>query len=257
MNLQNNITSISGIGPIVAEKLKRLRIETVFDLLHHLPSRYEDRRIVSKVLSLQSGSTVTIIGKIKSIKNEYTKNGKNFQKAEIFDDSGETTVIWFNQSYLTRSLHIGDTISLYGKVDWFGRKLALISPEIGDAENIGKIVPIYPETAGLTSKFLRNKINDILEKNKFEDYLPKDLGFPEFNLSLKSIHFPEELNVEKYRQRLAVNELIELEKEAKKKTAGLGEPRRCSAIHNSQVTNRKFYFFTAIQTYQFARNSYQ
>lgn len=237
MNLTDDIKLVPGIGPIVAEKLKRLGIETVFDLLHHLPFRYEDRRIISQISSLQAKSSVTIIGKIESIKNEYTKNGKNFQKAEVSDNTGKITVIWFNQSYLIKSLKIGNSISLYGKTDWFGRKLAIISPEISDPDSAGSIVSIYPETAGLTSKFLRKKIKEILDNNIFEDNNISE--FPELNLSLRNIHFPKDLDVEIYRKRLAFDELIKLETEAQKRKQdwqSRGVARQFT-IPNSQITN--------------------
>ncbi len=217
MKLSDDIQSLSGIGPMLASKLEKLEIRTVFDLLHHLPFRYEDRRIISKTGKLQAGETVTVIVKAESIKNEYTKSGKIIQKAEVSDETGKIPVIWFNQSYLVRSLRIGSKVSLYGKVDWYARKLVLISPEIGDPESAGKIFPVYPETAGLTSKWLRNKINDILNTNKFEDLLPSGLNFPEFNLSLKKVHFPEELDVEIYRKRLAFDELLKLETESRRR----------------------------------------
>ena len=212
MNLADNIITLSGIGPAQAEKLARLEIYTISDLLYHLPFRYEDRRIISKSTSVHPGQMVTLVGKISGIKNEYSKNGKIIQKGEFVDDAGKMSIIWFNQSYLVRSLKKDCLLSFFGKVDWFGKKLVLINPEISDLDLAGSIVPVYPETAGLTSRFLRTKIKGILEKNKFEDKLPPHLGFPELNLSLHKIHFPENPNeIEKYRQRLAFDELLTFE----------------------------------------------
>lgn len=202
MNLTDNITSLSGIGPAQAEKLARLEIYTVLDLLQHLPFRYEDRRIVSKIGLVQAGETVTVVGQIENLKNEYTKSGKVIQKGEVVDSTGKLTVIWFNQSYLVRSLR--GRVSLYGKTDWFGRKLALISPEISDPNDVGKIVPIYPLTAGITSRWFKNKISQIINENDFPD-----------KQAFLGIHCPTELrDVEKHRQTLAFKELVELERKA-------------------------------------------
>lgn len=184
MSLTDNIQSLTGIGPMLSKKLEKLEIYTVFDLLHHLPFRYEDRRIITPIKQIASGNTITVVGVVSEITNEYTKSGKVIQKAEIGDDSGKILVIWFNQRYLARTVQAGTKISLYGKADWFGRKLAIISPEVADPETAGTIVPIYPETAGLTSKWLRKKIKEILDRNEIDESLSQ---------SLRGVHFPNEL----------------------------------------------------------------
>ncbi len=227
MNLSDHITSLSGIGPVQAEKLERLEIRTVFDLLQHLPFRYEDRRIISKAGRVQAGETVTVVGQIENLKNEYTKSGKIIQKGELVDETGKLTVIWFNQSYLVRSLK--GRVSLYGKADWFGRKLALISPEIGDPDDTGKIVPIYSTTAGITSKWFKNKISQILADNDVPD-----------KEAYLGIHCPLELrDVERHRQTLAFKELIELERKAQRRRQdwqGRGVARQFT-IHKPKITS--------------------
>ncbi|MDP1743824.1 MAG: ATP-dependent DNA helicase RecG [Candidatus Amesbacteria bacterium] len=205
MKLTDKITTISGIGPMLSKKLEKLEIFTVFDLLHHLPFRYEDRRIITPIKQIVSGNTITVVGVVSEITNEYTKSGKVIQKAEIGDDSGKILVIWFNQRYLARTVQAGTRVSLYGKADWFGRKLAIISPEIADTDLAGTIVPIYPETAGLTSKWLRKKIREVLDLKLLDESL---------SVSLRGVHFPNELyEVEKYRRNLAFNELLKFETE--------------------------------------------
>ena len=194
---------------MLSQKLKRLEINTVFDLLHHLPFRYEDRRIITPISQIKSGNQITAVGTISEISNQYTKSGKVIQKGELTDESGKIMVIWFNQRYLARTILVGTKISLYGKADWFGRKLAIISPEIGDSDTAGTIVPIYPETAGLTSKWFRKKIREISDLNILDESL---------SLSLRGVHFPMELyEVEKYRRNLAFNELLKLESESRKR----------------------------------------
>lgn len=206
MKLSDQITSISGIGPMLTKKLEKLEISTIFDLLHHLPFRYEDRRIITPINQIKIGNLICVVGTISEIKNEYTKSGKIIQKGELTDETGKIMVIWFNQRYLARTITTDSKVSLYGKADWFGRKLAIISPEIGDTETAGSIVPIYPETAGLTSKWLRKKIKEILDKNEIDESL---------SVNLRGVHFPKELfEVEKYRRNLAFNELFKLETES-------------------------------------------
>ncbi len=194
---------------MLTKKLEKLEIETIFDLLHHLPFRYEDRRITTPINQIKTGNLISVVGTISEIKNEYTKSGKVIQKGELTDETGKIMVIWFNQRYLARTITSGSKVSLYGKADWFGRKLAIISPQIGDTDTAGTIVPIYPETAGLTSKWFRKKIREILDLNILDE---------ELSLSLRNVHFPKELyEVDKYRRNLAFNELLKLETESQKR----------------------------------------
>ncbi|KKU57830.1 MAG: ATP-dependent DNA helicase RecG [Candidatus Amesbacteria bacterium GW2011_GWA2_47_11b] len=206
MNLTSPVTSISGVGTIMARKLAKLDIHTVFDLLYHLPFRYEDRRLVSPAARVQVGETLTVIGHISAVTNIFTKNGKRLQTATLTDDSGTLPVIWFNQMYLSRVFETGDVVSLYGKVDFFNRKPTLISPEY-DFSTQAKIIPVYPETAGLSSKWLRTKIQSVLAS------LP-DIS-PLHAQSLNQVHLPNSLEVvEPARQDLAFDELLLLQTRA-------------------------------------------
>ena len=215
MNLSDNIQSLSGIGPMLAKKLKKLEIFTVFDLLHHLPFRYEDRRIITPIKQIASGNTITVVGVVSEITNEYTKSGKVIQKAEIADDSGKILVIWFNQRYLARTVQAGTKISLYGKADWFGRKLAIISPEIADPDLAGNHSSNLSRDGWSYFQMAKKKIREILDLNLLDESL---------SVSLRGVHFPNELyEVEKYRRNLAFNELLKFETENLKKTSRLAK----------------------------------
>ncbi len=218
MKLTDPVTNISGVGTIMAKKLAKLEIYNIFDLLYHLPFRYEDRRLVSLAAHVQVGETLTVIGRITRVTNLFTKNGKRLQTATITDDSGTLPVIWFNQTYLARVFKEGDTVSLYGKVDFFNRKPTLISPEY-DFTTQAKIIPVYPETAGLSSKWLRAKILSILDQtHKVSPFAPLDaqgLSLCAWPIAIKNIHFPKSLDqIPPARQRLAFDELFLLQTRA-------------------------------------------
>ncbi|MBI2587320.1 ATP-dependent DNA helicase RecG [Candidatus Amesbacteria bacterium] len=207
MDLSSSVTTLPGIGSIMSRKLEKLGIKSVFDLLYHIPFRYEDRSRISPISPIQPGETVTIIGQIDSIKNEFTRGRKFIQKAVVSDATGPIDVTWFNQTFLTRTLKVGDTVALYGKVEQFKNKLTLVSPEyeIGDKlVHMGRIVPVYPETAGVSSKWLRAKIFPIL--NTLTYFSPFDIQ------SLKNIHFPENIDqTASARRCLAKDELLLLQ----------------------------------------------
>jgi len=221
MDLSNNVGILPSIGPVYRKRLEKLDINTVESLLLHIPHRYLDFRESVKIFRTKIGDTVTVKGEVASIKNLYTKHGKKFQVALVKDDSGEITVIWFNQPFLVRNIFPGDTLSLSGKIDWFGRKKTLISPEYekvtGNKKPVhtGRLVPVYPETSGLSSKWLRAKINLTfpLTKTDIKEFLPVSI-LQKYNLdelvkAIENVHFPESFDIaEKARKRLAFNELL-------------------------------------------------
>src|SRR3989344_4808340 len=220
MDLSSPVTELSLVGPIYARKLERLGIKTIEDLLTHVPHRYDDYSLVSPIAKVRVGETLTIRGKIESIKNQYTRSGKKMQIGEVSDSTGKITVLWFNQPFLIRTLYPGRQVSLSGKIDFFGNKRALMSPEyeiLADGKNplhTGRLVPVYPETSGLSSKWLRSRVKEAYEKIKpdLEEFLPNsvlgNLGLPELIHSIESVHFPKNLDsAGEGRHRLAFNEL--------------------------------------------------
>ncbi len=221
MNPDTPIGQLPLVGPVYIKKLKKLEIKTAEDMLLHIPSRYIDFRLISKISRAQLGETVTIKGEVASIKNIYSKIGKKMQIAEIKDSTGQIEAIWFNQPFLINTLQAGTKVSLAGKINWFGRKKALISPEyekvlIGRSSvHTGRLIPIYPETAGVSSKWLRSKINDAFSKTKqnIEEHLPNStlqkLDLSGLVNALEAVHFPKDLEeAQKGRERLSFDELL-------------------------------------------------
>lgn len=218
MNLSEKVSEIHGIGPLFVKRLKKLDIETVNDLLYHVPSRYIDYSLISIIASLQEGETVTLRGEIKQIKNNYIRGRRlTIQKAILYDGTGTISISWFNQPYLAQSLQ-GKIVSVSGKVIRFGRSLNLVSPEYeivkeGATIHTGRLVPVYPETYGISSKWLRAKIANILPKTQIFDPLPKSLiekyGLLDLKTALFSIHLPKTSEeIDRARKRLAFDELF-------------------------------------------------
>src|SRR3990167_10103466 len=176
-------TPINQAGPIFkkySSRLEKLGIKKIEDFLYHIPFRYEDYSLVSKIADIQPGEIVTIEGIVTEIKNEFTKRWKNIQKAKIADDTGSLSVVWFNQPFIPRIIKKGDVISLAGKVDWFKNKTIFQSPEYEviykgvEPLHTGRLVPVYNETRGISSKWLRRQISKIIkEQVKFmNEHIP-------------------------------------------------------------------------------------
>lgn len=223
MNLDSPVSDLPKIGPFFEKKFEKLGIKRVEDLFYHVPSRYLDYSIVTTVNRLHPDDVVTIHAKVVSITNIVSKRGIRMQIGSVEDSTGKITVVWFNQPYLTKMLYPGRLVSISGKVGFFSRKLCLSSPdyeilesEDGETFHTGRFVPIYPETAGLSSKWLRTKIRDAFASIEFEEFLPNEIltkaklvGIKE---AVSEVHFPKsEEEAAEGKRRLAFNELLEMQ----------------------------------------------
>lgn len=241
--LQTPIKDISNIAPIYEKRLERLGIFTLQDLLFHFPRRYEDLSQVTPIASLKADQVVSVHGVIRSIANRRSwKQKRMITDAILEDDTGSISIIWFNQPYLMKSIRAGQEIAIAGKPTITEKgKLVFVSPdfELSRAQRIhtSRIIGIYPETGGVSSKWLRWKIHTFLET--LQESLPEDL--PSELLSryvlmdrqeaLRQIHFPESLEeAKKARQRFSFAELLKirlrvlLEKESHKKEISIPIP---------------------------------
>lgn len=228
MDWHKPVSELRLVGPGYTKRLTRLGIQTIGDLLYHFPHRYLDYSLVSPIAKVQAGEIITVKGKITSSRNLYTRYHKNIQQLQVRDATGSLEVVWFNQPYLIKSLKPGLMINLSGKADWFGKKIVLVSPEYEVDRGLnelhtGRLVPIYHETSGLSSKWLRARTAPLL-KNNFLDFLPPAIlskyNLPDINTALAQIHFPtNQKQATEARKRFAFEELflIQLTAQVRKK----------------------------------------
>lgn len=203
------LDQIQGIGPKFLVKLKKLGIETVRDLLWHFPSRYEDFSKIYKIADLIPHQEATIQAVIDEVGMKHSWRRRFFiVEALLSDDSGSIRAVWFNQPYIKNILSRGRRANFSGRVTASNSgELILSNPtyEFTDRMNFqepkhtGRLVPIYPETRGLTSKGLRYLIKPLAEKiEKIEEIIPREIlikeKLPEINIAIRQIHFPDTLN---------------------------------------------------------------
>jgi len=220
LNINSPVSIVPLIGPRYERILAKLDIFTVKDLLYHFPSRYEDYSKIVKTKSARVGEVVTVIGEIKEARNILTKNRKRITKVLLSDETGEIQAIWFNQYFLSGVFKNIPKLSLSGEVSFFDRDKALISPEyeIVRAQKLihtGRLVPIYPETRGVSSKWLRGRINYVLNSVSLNDQFPQNLlksqNLIPLENALNQIHFPKSLEeVKLAKERFAFEEVFEL-----------------------------------------------
>lgn len=220
MDLATPIEKLPHVGPRNLPRLKRLGIKTVKDLLWHFPARYEDFSNIFPISEATPGEAVNIAGRITDIKTTAIwKRRMTITNATIEDDSGLIRAVWFNQPYVEKSLPEGTMVSLAGKVAMDKRGAYLSNPAYEkifgqELTHTGRLVPVYPETSGITSKYLRFLLKPILSSiEPIPDPLPveiiKKYGFPSLGRALRDIHFPEDIEeAESATRRFAFEELL-------------------------------------------------
>lgn len=243
LTLSSSVQYIPRVGPKMAKKLEILGVKTVKDLLYHIPFRYNDYSLVSKIARVQPGEVVTVRGEILSMKNAFTKTGKKLQQAKVKDETGTLDVIWFNQMYLTRIIKPGQTVSLSGKIDWFGRSIVLVSPEYETSDanlHTGRLVPVYSETEGLSSKWLRGRIAYAIETciDQIHDDIPRTLHtYMDLPSAIRIIHFPQnQAGSDLARKRLAFDELFMLLHHAHLKKREWQETKKSYALQKADIS---------------------
>jgi ATP-dependent DNA helicase RecG len=218
MELKMPIAKLDGIGPTYVHRLSRLGLQTIEDLINHFPFRYEDLSKVRRIAELQENETVTIRGEIWEMGTIRTRSGRFLTKATIQDGSGVIQAVWFNQPFLTKVLKTGRQINLAGKVSNYRGELSLVAPDYeiwNPGRHTGRIVAVYSETEGLSSKWLRTKIATTLPQvlSQIEETLPQEV-MRENNLiarrvALQKIHLPANYQeIKEARKRLGFEEVF-------------------------------------------------
>ena len=219
------VEKLPNVGARNLPRLKKLGIKTVRDLLWHFPSKYEDYSRIMPIADLEPGQKANVQGTIVKItvRRIFPKH-MTVIDAVVEDDSGTIKAVWFNQPYLANTLAEGTRVSLAGTVKIGKQGPYLASPTYekihGDenyyAYNLTHtqgLVPVYPETEGITSKYLRFLIKPLLENLELEDPLPEEviernqlLPLPK---AIHGIHYPLTIeDSDKARERLAFDDLM-------------------------------------------------
>jgi len=236
---QTDVQWVKGGGPVVAEKLAALGIRTVYDLLHYLPRRHEDRRSPPCVRDLAEGEVVGVRVRLLGAATTRQTRRMPVVKALARDDTGMTTLVWFNQHWVADRLRDGDVLIVSGRVSTRlgSSEIAVaeyeIEPPEGDSLGAGRIVPIYGLTSGLYQNNLRRAVRRALDQFATSDFDPvpaetrsrrRLVGYAE---ALRAAHYPATLeDIEASHRRLAYEELFVLETELASRRLGM---TRCQA----------------------------
>src|SRR3989344_3766880 len=217
-NLLLPIEKLKNVGSRNLSRLNKLGIKTVKDLLWHFPVRYEDYTEIVPIDQVEPGQKVNIQGEVLKISSKRIFPRRlTVTNAIVGDSSGAIKVVWFNQPYIENQLTEGVLVSLAGKASLNKHGLYLSSPTYEKSgtslKHTSGLVPVYPETEGITSKYLRFLIKPLLADIKADDPLQQSVldkyNFPEISKALSVIHYPNELKeAEAARERFAFEDLL-------------------------------------------------
>jgi ATP-dependent DNA helicase RecG len=223
------VDTIPLIGPKQKKYLEQLDILNIRDLLFHIPYKYKDTSNIIPIEQLKQEREGTILAEVLSIKNTWTRFRKVITKATVADDTDKINIVWFNQSFLTKNIKPGETFLFEGKLSKKGNDFSNPAYEkfSTNQTHLGKITPFYPKTAGITSKWLRSRINCLKPSidKIVEDKIPQEI-LEKYNLinlkeAIERTHFAKDFDeIELARKRLAFDEMlnISLQIEERKKT---------------------------------------
>ncbi|PWT77732.1 MAG: DNA helicase RecG [Chloroflexi bacterium] len=218
--LQSPVTSIPGVGATQAERLRRLDVESIADLLFTYPREHLDYSTLEKIANLPFGEVCTVLGLIWEVDNQRTSGGRTRTIARINDETGSIRATWFNQPYLKKQLTPGDYIVITGIKQRFGNRVEFNVrshelPEKGDLINTGRLVPVYRLTEGLSPKVLRRYTKWAVDHcaRLVPEHLPTELRsrarlmvLPQ---AVAEMHYPESPDsLRAARRRLAFDELF-------------------------------------------------
>lgn len=219
MKLQDNVRFVRGIGPKKAELLGRLGIVTLEDAVQCYPRGYEDRTHITPIRHLLDGEKQCVHAVVGTPpQTAHIRRGMDVTRCTVYDESGALTLRFFNHKYAAAALETGKEYAFYGKVQAEGRGFVMLSPEfepVGADDRTGRVLPVYPLTAGLYQRDLYRVTDAALAAvpDDLPDFLPKAIreqqGFAPIRDALAGIHRPQDMRqAQQARRRMVFEEFF-------------------------------------------------
>jgi len=220
-DMNTDVRYVKGVGETRAKALEKLGIRTLGDLLSYYPRRWEDRSQIFPIRQLPEGQYACCRAMIaQPPRGTRIPGGRTLVQVRAVDDGGVLDVAFFNQGYRESSLHTGETYIFYGKAEGGGIRRKMVNPLLereGQQLLTGRIMPVYPLTAGITQIMMAKAVRQGLDacRDLPEDLLPDEVrqahrlcyaGF-----AYENIHFPASPEaLDTARRRLVFEELFTL-----------------------------------------------
>ena len=217
--LNTDIRYIKGVGEARAKSLAKLGITDLRSLLSYFPRAYDDRRAYKKIADLIPGENACVCAVIAGEpKLSRIRKGLDLIKLRAVDETGALELTYFNQSYLKNTFHTGDAYVFFGRAEGTPSRPQMTNPLFereGAHQITGRIMPIYPLTAGVSQSMLYKAVEQGLAAcvDELPDILPEDVRLVyqlcHTRFAYENIHFPtDDEALSAARRRLAFEELF-------------------------------------------------
>ena len=228
--LQAPIGTLGRVRAETVQKLARVGVQSVGDLLWYFPHRHADFTNVKQIAELVVGDEATVVGTVRTSRVAFIGRRIRSTEAVIEDGSGRIRALWFNQPYLAGQLPERARVGLAGKVGAYRGRLQFEAPEWevldrpgGGADeeegtHVGRFVPVYPLTQGLPGRAVRRLARVAVDR--YADLVPEALppaileetGYLREAEAIRQLHFPDCLEMrDAARERLAFEELLAIQ----------------------------------------------
>ena len=201
LTLASPVTALTGIKAARAAQFERLSIRTLYDLIAYFPRTYEDRTHTAEIGSLELGVPACFEAMVvASPKAAHIRKGLDITRLTVADSTGKLALTFFNQPYLSSSLHYGETYRFFGTLtlEPYRQMLNPVFEPVQSAGRVtGRLVPVYTLTAGLSGAVLQKAIRQALDAclESLPDILPEQIrseyGLCGVRAAYEAIHAPE------------------------------------------------------------------
>ena len=264
MRIDSPVRFLRGVGPVRAEHLAKLGIETVEDLIEHFPHRHGYQGPRQPIAELLEGQSATVVAQLTDVEQRRGR-ARHFLLAMVEDDTGSCLVRWFNARYLVDKLQIGQWLRLHGKVTSYDGMLQLVNPRVdmldepAGGDEGDRYEPVYPATAEVSSGQLSRLVQTALDiaLDQVEDWCPPAVRqrrqWPTRGWAIQRMHHPDDADqAELARRRLAYDELMLLQvamalRRAHARQGDRAQPIRVSPNVDQRIRNRLPFMLTGAQ----------
>ena len=203
--LSEPVVSLRGVGPAAADKLARLGITSVRDLLYYLPRRYDDYTLMLPIRRLQPNMRATVIGTVRQAEVRIGKNNRKDFYIVVDDGSGLMSVTFFGQgAWLGRSIRVGMQICLRGAIEIYRDRLQMSNPdwERVEPDHLQKaaIVPVYSLVEEVRANDVAKAVDVAVKEwaDRLPDYVPETVleraDLPDISFTIRNLHQPESMD---------------------------------------------------------------
>jgi ATP-dependent DNA helicase RecG len=210
---------IRGVGEELSKKFASLGVRSIQELVENIPRRYEDYSVVTPIKRLRPGP-VTIEAVIKQAKGRYVRRGMHITEAVASDDTGSVRLVWFNQPYRESGLKTGQPYFISGQYELSRQRFAIMNPSVELVSdfpvNTARILPVYRETKGLTSKQIRRVVREVAPYiqqllETLPAWLVAEQKLMPYSQAVFAMHFPKDSkNLEEAKRRIGFEEVFHL-----------------------------------------------